>query len=143
MDDSIATAITELSKEVSAINRTLLAIWSLISPSPHGQLPLAVDTEYITIEECARRLEISEQTIRNWIVKGKKDPDGWVQGVHYITIPDSKGKGRTLRRQTVRIPWNTLIQYLIVKNQDRKASLKDIQQVLAPKDPLPSKDQYF
>ena len=143
MSDAIADAINQLTVEVRCINRSLLAIWSLLAPQEEAQLPLGIDREYITIEECARRLEVSEQTIRNWIIKGKKDPDGWVQGIHYITLPDSKGKGRTGRKQTVRIPWNTLIKDIISSEPNRKASLKEIQQVLAPKDTLARKDRFF
>ena len=60
--------------------------------------------EYISTEECARRLGVTDQTIRNWILVGRKEPDkGWIQGVHYIMInPLSK-------KQLIRIPWNHLI----------------------------------
>ena len=60
--------------------------------------------EYISTEECARRLAVSDQTIRNWILQGKKGSGyGWTQGVHYITIPVGP------RKQIIRIPWNHLI----------------------------------
>ena len=60
--------------------------------------------EYISTEECARRLAVGDQTIRNWILQGKKNNGyGWTQGVHYITIPVGP------RKQIIRIPWNHLI----------------------------------
>ena len=51
--------------------------------------------EYISTEECAKRLNISDQTIRNWILQGKKIQNRLETGLHYIVIP---GK----QRNTVR-----------------------------------------
>ena len=68
--------------------------------------PEAFADEYISTEECGRRLGVSDQTIRNWIAIGRKSPDkGWVEGIHYVNIsPDHK------RKAVIRIPWNMLIQ---------------------------------
>lgn len=144
MSEGISTAIDKLSKEVSAINRTLLAIWSLIHNDDKGMLPIGMDDEYISIDECARRLDVSEQTIRNWITQGTKGPAGWIQGVHYIVLPTGNlTKGRGSRRQTIRIPWKTLVQDLVLHRQNRKLELKEIQHVLAPREFNESKDKYF
>jgi hypothetical protein len=61
--------------------------------------------EYVSTEECAKRLGVSDQTIRNWISIGRKTPDkGWVEGVHYVNIsPDPN------RKAVIRIPWNQMI----------------------------------
>jgi hypothetical protein len=68
--------------------------------------PEAFADEYISTEECGRRLGVSDQTIRNWIAIGRKTPDkGWVEGIHYVNIsPDEH------RKAVLRIPWNRLIQ---------------------------------
>ena len=59
--------------------------------------PEIYSDEYISTEECAKRLGVTDQTIRNWILQGKKRNktkgfEGWVQGVHYIVIPAGKKK---------------------------------------------------
>jgi hypothetical protein len=68
--------------------------------------PEAFADEYISTEECGKRLGVSDQTIRNWIAIGRKTPDkGWVEGIHYVNIsPDVH------RKAVLRIPWNRLIQ---------------------------------
>jgi hypothetical protein len=55
-------------------------------------------------EECARRLGVTDQTIRNWILAGRHEPDkGWTQGIHYVVINPLK------KKQIIRIPWNHLV----------------------------------
>ena len=68
--------------------------------------PEAYADEYISTEECAKRLNISDQTIRNWIAKAKTHKDkGWVEGIHYVNVcPNFKSK------PVIRIPWNELIR---------------------------------
>lgn len=143
MSDTVSSAIDRLTKEISGVNRTLLAIWSLIQNNDSGLLPCGLDTEYITIEECARRLDVSERIIRNWILQGKKNPAGWIQGVHYILLPSGNTTGPLSSKPTVRIPWNTLIHDIVLKKQNQKATLKDIQEVLAPREASPHKEKYF
>lgn len=143
MSDSIEIAIQQLTNEITAINRTLIAIWSLIQNNESGMLPYGMDTEYISIEECAHRLDVPERTIRNWILQGKKDPSGWIQGVHYILLPSGNTSGSLTSKHTIRIPWNTLIKDIVLNKQDHKTTLKQIQDVLAPRDPSPHKEKYF
>ena len=68
--------------------------------------PEAYADEYISTEECARRLNVSDQTLRNWMAIGRKTPEkGWVEGIHYVNVsPDEH------RKVVLRIPWNRLIQ---------------------------------
>lgn len=143
MSDGIVSAIDKLSKEVATLNRTMLAIWSLIDNEETAHVPAGMADEYISIDECARRLEISEQTIRNWITQGKKGELGWVEGVHYIILPSGQKRGSTRSRSHVRIPWNTVIQDMVIRKQNRKLGLKDIQQVLAPRNHSEHKDRFF
>ncbi len=62
--------------------------------------------EYISTEECGKRLGLSDQTIRNWSSIGRKDPSkGWTEGIHYVNVsPDVK------RKAVIRVPWNYLVQ---------------------------------
>jgi len=67
--------------------------------------PEAFTDEYISTEECAQRLGISDQTIRNWISSGKKNPDkGWTEGIHYVNVTPDPAK-----KAVIRIPWNQLV----------------------------------
>ena len=67
--------------------------------------PQAFADEYISTEECARRLAVSDQTIRNWIALGKKQPaKGWTEGLHYVNIAPDPGK-----KAVIRVPWNFLV----------------------------------
>lgn len=75
--------------------------------------PQAFADEYISTEECARRLSVSDQTIRNWIAIGKKQPEkGWTEGIHYVNIAPDHGK-----KAVIRIPWNFLVMSFS-KNKD-------------------------
>mgnify|MGYP003109869540 CR=1 FL=1 len=105
-DNSLKKSLENISSELKGIRTVLGAIWhsrykndetDLVSPEVYAE-------EYISTEECARRLNVSDQTIRNWILQGKKKvKGGWIQGVHYIVIP----RGNT--KHLIRIPWNNLI----------------------------------
>jgi hypothetical protein len=143
MSEGIVSAIDRLSKEVATLNRTMLAIWSLIDDEETAHIPAGLADEYISIDECARRLDVTEQTVRNWITQGKKGGLGWVEGVHYIILPSGGGGVSKRTRSHVRIPWNTVIQDMVIRKQDRNLSLKDIQQVLAPRSHSNVKDRYF
>ena len=96
--------------ELKGIKHILASIWhSKYSNDETNQVsPEIYADEYISTAECAKRLGVTDQTIRNWILQGKKkghkfSPGCWIQGVHYITFPMGN------KKQIVRIPWNNLI----------------------------------
>lgn len=108
MASKIFTALDKIGRELAGIKNVLMATWE-IKNREEGATVVSPDfyaDEYISVEECAKRLNLAEQTIRNWMSAGKKNPDkGWREGVHYVNVnPD--GGGRALAR----IPWNHLIQ---------------------------------
>ena len=102
----IVKALGAITAELRGIRNILSSMWhsryqdgetDLVSPEVYSD-------EYISTEECARRLNVTDQTIRNWILQGKKKRDfGWQQGVHYIVMPVGSHK------KMIRIPWNQLI----------------------------------
>jgi excisionase family DNA binding protein len=99
-----------IAAELKGIRNILASIWhsryntgetDLVSPEIYSD-------EYISTEECAKRLGVTDQTIRNWILQGKKPNKTpgktcWIHGIHYILIPLGT------KKQIVRIPWNQLI----------------------------------
>tara|TARA_R100001510_G_C7557096_1_gene138578 strand:+ start:214 stop:636 length:423 start_codon:yes stop_codon:yes gene_type:complete len=96
--------------ELKGIKHILASIWhSKYSNGETDQVsPEIFADEYISTAECAKRLGVTDQTIRNWILQGKKrgsksSPGCWIQGIHYITLPSGT------KKQIVRIPWNTMI----------------------------------
>ena len=102
----MATDLSDIAAELKGIRNILASMWhSRYQDGETDQVsPEIYADEYISTEECARRLAVSDQTIRNWILQGKKSTGyGWTQGVHYITIPVGP------RKQIIRIPWNHLI----------------------------------
>lgn len=102
----IRTALENITDELKGIRVVLGAMWHSRYKNEETDVasPEIYADEYISVDECAKRLSVTDQTIRNWILQGKKNPKrGWVQGVHYITIP--KGSNKMM----VRIPWNNLI----------------------------------
>lgn len=108
MDKDLKTCLLEVSSELKGIRHVLSSMWH--SRYSNGETdvfnPEAYSDEYISIEECAKRLEITDKKIRTWIQMGRKDRNtGWIEGVHYVNVgPDSDP------RATIRIPWNFLIQ---------------------------------
>ena len=102
----MANEISDIAAELKGIRNILASMWhSRYRDGDTDQVsPEIYADEYISTEECARRLAVSDQTIRNWILQGKKGNGyGWTQGVHYITIPVGP------RKNIIRIPWNHLI----------------------------------
>lgn len=104
----IRKGLEDISGELKGIKNILSAIWT--SRYQNGETnklhPEAFADEYISTEECARRLNVSDQTIRNWIATGKKDKKkGWVEGIHYVNINANSEK-----KAVIRIPWNQLVQ---------------------------------
>jgi hypothetical protein len=97
--------------ELRGIKNVLNSMWYDKHPDKNSSslCPDAYADEYISTEECGRRLNVSDQTIRNWIAIGKNKPDnGWKEGIHYINIVPDSG-----RKAIIRIPWNQLIQSFI------------------------------
>jgi hypothetical protein len=106
MAQALKKNLEELVFELRGIKHILGSIWHSRYQSENTDQvsPEVFADEYISTEECARRLAITDQTIRNWILVGRKEPEkGWVQGIHYIMV-NPVGK-----KQIIRIPWNRLI----------------------------------
>ena len=74
MKYGIRKGLEDIAWELKGIKNTLSAIWH--SRYQDGQTdvldPAAFSDEYISTEECAKRLGISDQTIRNWMALGRK-----------------------------------------------------------------------
>lgn len=108
MNYGLRKGFEDVAHELKGIKNILASMWhSRYSSGDTDVLnPEAYSDEYISTEECARRLGVSDQTIRNWISIGRKKPDkGWVEGIHYVNIsPDSS------RKAVIRIPWNQLVK---------------------------------
>lgn len=108
MQYGLRKSLEDIAYELKGIKNILGSMWhSRYSNSETDVLnPEAFADEYISTEECGRRLGVSDQTIRNWIAIGRKNPDkGWVEGIHYVNVsPDVH------RKAVLRIPWNRLIQ---------------------------------
>lgn len=103
----IRKGLEDIAYELKGIRNILSSLWhSRYQNDETSSLnPEAFADEYISTEECGRRLGVSDQTIRNWIAIGKKNPEkGWVEGIHYVNVsPD------VARKAVIRIPWNYLI----------------------------------
>ncbi|HAI19603.1 MAG TPA: hypothetical protein DCM10_17180 [Xanthomarina gelatinilytica] len=102
----IVKALASVTAELRGIRNILSSMWHSRYQNDETDLvsPEVYSDEYISTEECARRLNVTDQTIRNWILQGKKKKDfGWQQGVHYIVMPVGTHK------KMIRIPWNQLI----------------------------------
>jgi len=108
MTHGIRKSLEDVAYELRGIKNILNSVWATHYKKEGTPVtdPGAFTDEYISTEECARRLSVSDQTIRNWIAVGKKFSDkGWKEGLHYVNIGFEQGK-----RATIRIPWNTLVQ---------------------------------
>jgi len=107
MQYGIRKGLEDIAFELKGIRNILSAFWKQQHDGTDADVlnPQAYADEYISTEECAKRLDVSDQTIRNWIGAGKKDPlKGWVEGIHYVNVtPDPT------RKAVIRIPWNNLI----------------------------------
>jgi hypothetical protein len=115
MKYGIRKGFEDIAHELKGIKNVLASMWHSRYSTGETDLmnPEAFTDEYISTEECGKRLGVSDQTIRNWIAIGKKTPDkGWVEGIHYVNVsPDYKKKA------IIRIPWNMLVQSF-AKNKD-------------------------
>jgi hypothetical protein len=106
MTQAFKKSLEDVAFELRGIKHVLASMWhSRYKNEDTDQVsPEFFADEYISTEECARRLGVTDQTIRNWILVGRHEPDkGWTQGVHYIMINPLK------KKQIIRIPWNHLI----------------------------------
>jgi hypothetical protein len=108
MTYGIRKGFEDIAHELKGIKNILASMWH--SRYANGETnvlnPEAYADEYISTEECGKRLGVSDQTIRNWISIGRKKPEkGWVEGIHYVNVsPDPN------RKALIRIPWNHLVQ---------------------------------
>jgi hypothetical protein len=127
MTYGIRKGLEDVAQELKGIRNILHTFWSMQSTqSENASLnPEMYADEYISTEECARRLDISDQTIRNWMQIGRKNPDrGWIEGVHYINVnPDHSKKA------VFRIPWN---QYISSFAKNRKPVKEDYEKCQNP-----------
>jgi len=100
--------LEDIAYELNGIRNILGSMWHSRYSNAETDVanPEMFADEYISTEECGKRLGVSDQTIRNWISIGRKTPDkGWVEGIHYVNVsPDIH------RKAVLRIPWNRLIQ---------------------------------
>lgn len=121
MQYGIRKGFEDVAHELKGIKNILASMWH--SRYADGETdvlnPEAFADEYISTEECGRRLGVSDQTIRNWIAIGRKSPEkGWVEGIHYVNVsPDHK------RKAVIRIPWNMLIRSFA---KNKETDLTDI-----------------
>jgi hypothetical protein len=115
MTSGIRKGLEDIAFELKGIRNILGAMWKSRYDNDEAATlnPEAFADEYISTEECGRRLGVSDQTIRNWIAQGRKDKKkGWQEGIHYVNVsPDH------YKKAVIRIPWNQLIQSFI-KNKD-------------------------
>jgi hypothetical protein len=109
MSYGIRKGLEDIAYELKGIRSILASIWALQNGKDETGTtnPEVYADEYISTEECARRLGVSDQTIRNWIVIGKssKKKSGWIEGIHYVNINPSVN-----RKNKIRIPWNHLVR---------------------------------
>ena len=126
MKYGIRKGLEDSAWELKGIKNTLSSIWHSRQEKGETDIldPAAFSDEYISTEECARRLNVSDQTLRNWMALGRKSPDkGWIEGIHYVNASPNPSK-----KAIIRIPWNQLVQSFAknrkMENQDyrKKAS---------------------
>jgi hypothetical protein len=111
----IRKGLEDIAFELKGVRNILASMWhSRYQTEETDKMnPQAFADEYISTEECARRLAVSDQTIRNWIAIGKKDAaKGWTEGIHYVNVSPDPG-----RKAVIRIPWNFLVMSFS-KNKD-------------------------
>ena len=85
----IRKGLEDVSYELKGIRNILGSMWHSRYQNNETNLlnPEAFADEYISTDECSRRLGVSDQTIRNWMATGRKNADkGWIEGVHYINV---------------------------------------------------------
>lgn len=108
MPYGLRKGLEDIAYELKGIRNILGSMWHSRYSNAETDIanPEMFADEYISTEECGRRLGVSDQTIRNWIAIGRKNADkGWVEGIHYVNVSPDVHKKAVLR-----IPWNRLIQ---------------------------------
>ena len=108
MRPGIRKGLEDIAWELKGIKNILASIWHSRYENNSTDVlnPQAFADEYISTEECSRRLGVSDQTLRNWMALGKKNPEkGWVEGIHYVNASPDSG-----RKALNRIPWNLLTE---------------------------------
>lgn len=108
MQYGLRKSLEEIAYELKGIRNILASMWHSRYSTGETDVsnPEAFADEYISTEECGKRLGVSDQTIRNWISIGMKTPEkGWKEGLHYVNVsPDVH------RKAIIRVPWNRLVQ---------------------------------
>jgi hypothetical protein len=108
MQYGLRKSLEDIAYELKGIRNILASMWHSRYSTGETDItnPEAFADEYISTEECGRRLGVSDQTIRNWISIGMKTPEkGWKEGLHYVNVsPDVH------RKAIIRVPWNRLVQ---------------------------------
>ena len=123
MSPGLRKGLEDIAWELKGIKNILSAIWHSRYENNSTDVlnPQAFADEYISTEECSRRLGVSDQTLRNWMALGKKNPEkGWVEGIHYVNASPDSG-----RKALIRIPWNQLVQSF-AKNRDFNSIKKSL-----------------
>ena len=108
MNYGLRKGLEDIAVELKGIRTILGSMWHSRYKTEETNLmnPELYADEYISTEECAKRLGISDQTIRNWIAQSKNSQGkGWIEGIHYINICPRENK-----KAIIRIPWNELIR---------------------------------
>ena len=141
MNYGLRKGLEDITYELKGIRNVLATMWhsryndgetDMINPEVYAD-------EYISTEECAKRLGVSDQTIRNWILSGKKRPEsGWIYGIHYINISPVGGN-----KQIIRIPWNHLIQSFTKDTKPSYRSFVERDVVKYSSEMRDSKDSYI
>ena len=120
----IRKGLEDVAFELKGIRNILASMWHSRYQNGETDLlnPEAFADEYISTEECGRRLNVSDQTIRNWMAVGRKNEGkGWIEGVHYINVCPDSG-----RKAVIRIPWNHLVRSF---SKDRSMVSRDFQKM--------------
>ena len=127
MKSGIRKGLEDIAWELKGIKNTLSSIWHSRYENEETDVldPNAFADEYLSTEECARRLNVSDQTLRNWMALGRKSPDkGWIEGIHYVNASPNPTK-----KAIIRIPWNQLIQSF---SKNRKMENQDYRKKGSP-----------
>ena len=127
MKYGIRKGLEDIAWELKGIKITLSSIWHSRYENEETDVldPNAFADEYLSTEECARRLNVSDQTLRNWMALGRKSPDkGWIEGIHYVNASPNPTK-----KAIIRIPWNQLIQSF---SKNRKMENQDYRKKGSP-----------
>ena len=127
MNYGIRKGLEDIAWELKGVKNILSSMWHTRYSKGETDVlhPDAFADEYISTEECARRLNVSDQTLRNWMALGRKSSDkGWIEGVHYVNASPNPTK-----KAIIRIPWNQLVQSFA---KNRKMDNQDYRKKASP-----------